>query len=64
LSLIGGCLLGVILDPEYGTVHPSETVLKLIGCLTTLSATTVYSIDDKVINECGAIDGMRIGKGD
>jgi hypothetical protein len=47
-----------------GTVHPSRAALKLVGCLATLSVSTLYSIDDKIIIECGAVDGMRIGRGD
>jgi hypothetical protein len=27
------------------------------------SISKLYSVDDKIINECGAVDGMRIGRG-
>jgi hypothetical protein len=29
----------------------------------TLSVLILYDIDDRMINECGAVDGMRIGRG-
>lgn len=29
----------------------------------TVTIKTVYSIDDRVINEYGVVDGMRIGRG-
>jgi hypothetical protein len=29
-----------------------------------LSVLGQYNIDGRIINECGAVDGMRIGKGD
>jgi hypothetical protein len=28
-----------------------------------LSVPIVYSVDDRMINECGAVDGMRLGMG-
>jgi hypothetical protein len=28
-----------------------------------LSLSRVYSVDDRMINECGAVDEMRIGMG-
>jgi hypothetical protein len=31
--------------------------------LTTLSVAKLYSVDDRIINECGAVGGMRIGRG-
>jgi hypothetical protein len=36
--------------------------ITLVGYLTTLSVSIPYSVDDIMINECGAVGGMRIGR--
>lgn len=33
------------------------------GCLTTLTASRLNCIDDKIINECGEVGDVRIGRG-
>jgi hypothetical protein len=35
----------------------------LVGYLTTLSILRLYSIDDRMINKCGAVGGMGVGRG-
>jgi hypothetical protein len=40
-----------------------SSVLFCVGYLTTLSIPGLYSVDDKIINEYGAVGGMEIGKG-
>jgi hypothetical protein len=37
-------------------------IISKVGCLTTLSMSRMSSVDDRIINECGAVGGMRIGK--
>jgi hypothetical protein len=38
-------------------------VLFLVGYLTMLSVLRLYSFDDRMSNECGAVGGIRIGRG-
>jgi hypothetical protein len=40
----------------------SISVFFEVGYLTALCILRLYNVDDRVINECGAVDGMRIGK--
>jgi hypothetical protein len=40
-----------------------EFLIFFVGYLTTLSASRLHSDGDKTINEYGAVDGMRIGRG-
>jgi hypothetical protein len=35
----------------------------IVGYFMTFSVSRLYSIDDNMINECGAAGGMRIGRG-
>jgi hypothetical protein len=45
--------------------HKSFKSTKVVVCyLTMLSVQGTYSINDRMINECGAIGGMRTNKGD
>jgi hypothetical protein len=37
-------------------------VIFQVGCLTILSVSRLYRVDDRMNNECGA-DGLRMGKG-
>jgi hypothetical protein len=37
--------------------------MHMYGYLTTLSESRLYSVDDTMINECGAVGGMRTGRG-
>jgi hypothetical protein len=37
-------------------------ILVLIAYLTTLSVSRLYSVDDMLMIECGAVVGMRIGR--
>jgi hypothetical protein len=34
-----------------------------IGHLTTLPVSKLFGVDDRIINECGAVGGVRIGRG-
>jgi hypothetical protein len=38
-------------------------LLLLVGCLTTLLVLRLYSVVDRIINECGAVGEMRIDRG-
>jgi hypothetical protein len=42
-----------------GRITPFRSCFFLAGYLATLSVSTLYSVDDKTINECGAVGGMR-----
>jgi hypothetical protein len=42
--------------------HVSSSKI-LVGYVTTPSASRLYSVDNRMINKCGAIDGMRNGRG-
>jgi hypothetical protein len=35
----------------------------LVGNLTTLAVSTPYSVDDRFVNQCTSVGGMRIGRG-
>jgi hypothetical protein len=43
--------------------HPIMRDTILIGYLRMLSVSALCSVDDRMINECGAVDGMNIGRG-
>jgi hypothetical protein len=34
-----------------------------VSYLTTLSVSRLYSVDNRMINECGTVGGMRIDRG-
>jgi hypothetical protein len=40
------------------------TILFLVGFLMPLSVTILYSFHDMMINECGALGGMKTKKGE
>lgn len=46
----------------YGVEKARHVVFKF-GCLTTLPVSRLHSVDDKVSDDCGAVAGMKIGKG-
>jgi hypothetical protein len=60
-----------LLSPsEYYTTYPilfskshRPNVGSCVGHLTTLTVSTLYNVDDRMINEHGAVCGMRIGRG-
>jgi hypothetical protein len=38
-------------------------IFSLFGYLSLLSLSRLYRVDDEMINECGAIGGITIGRG-
>jgi hypothetical protein len=49
---------------KFGQVSPlNKLKMKIIVYLTTLSISRLHSANDRMTNECGAVDGMRTNKG-